>query len=248
MSNTVYGFVLTILAGLSTLLGSIIIFIKVKNKENMIVASLGFAAGVMLCVSIFELIPEGFSLIHSKYTSLFSILLCLLCMNIGLILSGLIDKYMPSGNNSLYKVGLISMVAIVLHNIPEGIATFLASSADKSLGLSLAIAIALHNIPEGISISVPIYYATGKKKKAFLYTFISGLSEPVGAILAYFFLKPFVTNTIMGMLFCFIAGIMIHISTYELLKEAKNYQKKSMVISFLLIGVVFMLINLFVFH
>lgn len=247
MSNTVYSFLLTIMAGFSTLLGAIIIFIKVKKKENIIIASLSFAAGVMLCVSFCELIPEGFLLVHQKYTGLFSILLCLLCMNVGLILSSLIDKYMPSDGNKLYKVGLISMMAIILHNIPEGIATFLASNADRSLGLSLALAIALHNIPEGISISVPIYYATGKKGKAFLYTFISGISEPIGAILAYFFLKPFVTDTIMGMLFCFIAGIMIHISTYELLKEARTYQKKGMVTTFFIIGAIFMFINLFVF-
>lgn len=247
MSDTAYSFLVTILAGFSTLIGAILIFIKVKKKDNIIIASLSFAAGVMICVSFLELIPEGYALIHEKYNAFFSVLLVLLCINIGVIISSLIDHFMPESNNKLYKVGLISMFAIVLHNIPEGIATFLASNADRSLGLSLAVAIALHNIPEGISISVPIYYATKKKGKALFYTLVSGLSEPFGALLAFLFLKPFVTNTIMGMLFCFIAGIMIHISSYELLKEAGSYHRKKHVFVFFVIGIFFMLINQFIF-
>lgn len=243
MSDTAYSFILTILAGLSTLLGTIFIFIKVRKKENIITCALSFAAGVMVCVSLMELIPEGYKLIHYTYNSFFSLLVSLLFINIGIITSSLIDHFMPENSNQLYKVGLISMLAIILHNIPEGIATFLASHADRSLGLSLALAIALHNIPEGIGIAVPIYYATQNKKKAFFYTFLSGISEPFGALLAFLFLKNWVTDTIMGMLFCFIAGIMLHISFYELLKEAKEYHKPKWVVIFFVIGFVFMGIN-----
>lgn len=247
MSDTTYSFILTILAGLSTLLGTIFIFIKTGKKENVITCSLSFAAGVMVCVSLVELIPEGFKLIHGTYNPFFSLLVTLLFLNIGVIISSLIDHFMPDGDNKLYKVGIISMLAIILHNIPEGIATFLAGHADRGLGLSLAIAIALHNIPEGIGISVPIYYATKNKKKAFFYTFLSGISEPFGAVLAFFFLKNWVTDTIMGMLFCFIAGIMIHISFYELLKEAKTYHKPKWVIIFFVIGFLFMGFNQIIF-
>ena len=135
------------------------------------------------------------------------------------------------------------MLAIIMHNIPEGIATFLAANNNRSLGLSLAIAIAFHNIPEGIGISIPIYYATQNRKKAFFYTLISGISEPFGAILAFFFLKNIVTDTIMGFIFAFIAGIMIYISVYELLKEVKTYKKRKINIIFFIIGILFMTFN-----
>lgn len=238
-----YSFTLTIFAGFSTLLGTFLLFFKIKNKENLITASLSFAAGVMICVSLIELIPEGYKLIHYTYNSLFSFLMLLLFINIGIIASSLLDTCIPCNNSKLYKVGIISMLAIILHNVPEGIATFLASSTDRHLGLSLALAIALHNIPEGIGISIPIYYATKNRKKALFYTLISGISEPFGALLAFLFLKNVVTDTIMGLLFGFIAGIMIYISICELLKEAKAYQKKKLNFTFFVVGVLFMFVN-----
>jgi ZIP family zinc transporter len=141
----------------------------------------------------------------------------------------LINKYLPENNTyndkKLYRVGIIAMLSIILHNIPEGIATFMASTSNIKLGLTLALAIALHNIPEGISISVPIYYATNSKKKAFLYTFISGISEFFGAVLTYFFLKNFINDFLMGALFASIAGIMFYIGIYELLPTSFKYKK-----------------------
>ena len=159
----------------------------------------------------------------------------------------LIDYYLPTefNNNNLYKLGIISMLAIILHNIPEGIATFLTANKDINLGLSLAIAITLHNIPEGISIAVPIYYSTKKKSKALLYTFISALSEPFGAILAFIFLKNIITDNIMGYLLSFIAGIMLHISLCELLPSSFKYKKKKHTIFFFILGILFMLLRLF---
>lgn len=139
------------------------------------------------------------------------------------------------------------MFAIILHNIPEGIATFMASSVNKSLGLSLALAISLHNIPEGISISVPIYYATNSKKKALFSTFLSGISEPFGALLAYLFLSPFINDLLMGCLFAMIAGIMIHISVYELIPTAKKYKVPKIVRMCFILGATFMFISHFLF-
>lgn len=156
----------------------------------------------------------------------------------------LIDKYLPSGDKSvLYKVGIFSMIAIILHNIPEGILTFLSSNSNRELGLSLAIAISFHNIPEGISIAIPIYYSTGSKKKALLYTFISGISEPFGAMLAYLFLGPMVTDLFMGFLFAFTAGIMIQISSYELIPSSLLYKDKKLSLLFIFIGFIFMLVS-----
>lgn len=137
------------------------------------------------------------------------------------------------------------MLAIILHNIPEGMATFMASNKDKSLGIALTIAIALHNIPEGISISIPIFYATGSKLKAFSYTFISGLSELFGAFITYLFLQPYINDRVMGILFAIIAGIMMHISIYELLPTSLKYHKKKITLVFFIIGILFILINHF---
>ena len=139
------------------------------------------------------------------------------------------------------------MLAIILHNIPEGIATFMTISTNIKIGLSLSIAIALHNIPEGISISMPIYSSTKSKSKAISYTFISALSEPFGAIIAFLFLKDIMNNLLMGMLLAMIAGIMLHISFYELLPESLSYNNKKLSILFFIIGVLFMSINHFIF-
>ena len=132
------------------------------------------------------------------------------------------------------------MLAIILHNIPEGIATFLTTNANAKLGITLAIAIALHNIPEGISISVPLYFGTGSKTKAILYTFISGISEFFGSILAYLFLKNIASDIFINLLYAIIAGIMISLSIEELIPNANKYSKKAIVIKYILIGIIFM--------
>ena len=229
------------------MLGIIPIFIKIKNKDKVIASSLAFASGVMLSVSITDLIPESIHMLKNYFNGQIVILLSFIFMLIGIITSSLIDKYLPTINyQNLYRVGIISMLAIILHNIPEGIATFISTTKDTSLGISLATSIALHNIPEGISISIPIYYSTKSKFKALFYTFISALSEPIGAILTYLFLLPLITNTLLGLLFSFIAGIMLQISLMELLKESINYNYKQQTILFFLIGIIFMLLKIFI--
>ena len=243
MNNTTLAFLITTLAGLSTMIGSILIFIFKKNNK-ILISSLAFAAGVMICVSLTDLIPESIHLFKQTFLPFPAILLCSIGISIGVIISMFLDKKLPTMENSrLYKVGIISMLAIIMHNIPEGIATFLTTSENTKLGLSLAIAITLHNIPEGISISIPIYYATKNKKKALLYTFISGISEPFGALLAYVFLSNFVNDIFMGFLYAIIAGIMMQISIYELLTTSLSYKNKTRTIAFLIIGAIFMYIS-----
>ena len=136
------------------------------------------------------------------------------------------------------------MVTIIMHNIPEGILTFITSSYDKKLGLTMAIMIAMHNIPEGISIAVPIYYSTKKRSKVFIYSFISALSEPLGGVLAFLFFKNFITNLLIGILISFVSGIMINISIFELLKEAKNYKINYLIKIFYIIGFILTVINI----
>ena len=244
MNNVSFAFILTILAGLSTMLGSIFIFNK-KN-ENIIIASLAFASGVMSTVSITDLMPESYNLLINIFPKFPAIIYMLIFVVSGILFSMFIDKYIPT-DNSLYRVGVFAMLAIIIHNIPEGIATFMATNTNIMLGISLTIAIALHNIPEGISISIPIYYATNSKFKAIFYTFISAISEPFGALLTYLFLSNYINDRIMGFLFGIIAGIMIHISMYELLPTSKSYNKLSITYLFFILGVILMLINHFVF-
>jgi len=229
------------------MIGTILIFIKVKNVNKLICASLAFASGVMTIVSIIDLIPESLTLLKTNFNPFMTILLCLIFIILGIIISMLMDYYLPTeeiySNNKLYRVGIISMLAIILHNIPEGIATFMAGNSDKTLAITLTIAIALHNIPEGISIAVPIYYSTKSKLKAFLYTLVSSLSEPFGAFLAYLFLSKLVTNTFLGILFAIIAGIMMQIALCELLPTSKKYHYEKITKLFFVIGLIFMLLK-----
>ena len=247
MNTIEIAFLLTILAGFSTMFGLIPIFFKISNINKFIAGCLAFAGGVMFCLSITDLIPESISLIQ-KYVSDFETLLLVFgFIMIGVFLSSFIRKKVDNGCNqsSLFKVGIISMIAIVLHNIPEGIATFISTTKNTSLGISLAIAIALHNIPEGISISVPIYYSTKKKSRAFFYTLVSALSEPFGAVITYLFLMPIINNFILGLLFASIAGIMISISILELLPSSFEYSYFNISRWCFGIGIAFMLLKFF---
>jgi len=200
----------------------------------------------MICISIFDLIPESIRYLSNNFNSFFVILLCFVFMIVGIILSMILDYYIDkiSKNGTLFKVGILSMIAIILHNIPEGIVTFIVSNKNIMLGISMCIAIALHNIPEGISIAVPIYYSTKSKKKAILYTLLAGLSEPIGAILTGLFLVNYVNDIVLGLLFAFIAGVMIQISTGKLLPTGNGYNKKMSLIFFIL-GFIVMLFSLY---
>ena len=241
-----YPFILTILAEASTLLGTIPIFIKHKNIGKTIAYSCMFASGVMICISILDLIPESLNYLSFKYRGISLPFMSFIFIIIGIVLSKIldliIDKY--SKQNNLYKVGFLSMIVIILHNIPEGIVTYIVSGKNILLGISICIGISLHNIPEGISIAVPIYYSTKSKFKAILYTLISALSEPLGAILTYLFLTKYINNTILGLLFSFIAGIMLEISFSKLLPLGKNYKSSYL---YFIFGFITMTISLIIY-
>jgi ZIP family zinc transporter len=184
------------------------------------------------------------------------------------ILIGIIDKLVPSvenpheirnveemggeeeagvKNQKLLRMGMFTALAIAIHNFPEGLATFAAALTDPALGISIAVAIAIHNIPEGISVSVPIYYATGSKKKAFYYSFLSGLAEPVGAVIGYAILLNFFSDFIFGILFAGVAGIMVFISLDELLPSAQKYGEHHLSIYGLILGMAVMALSLLLF-
>lgn len=237
----IYAFILTTIAGLSTLLGTIPIFIN-KKTNKIIISSLSFAAGVMITISLIDLIPESIKYINITFKLFPTIIITLIFITLGIIISSTIDKNI-NREGELYKIGIISMIAIILHNIPEGIITYLSSETNKTFGLSLTLAIALHNIPEGISISIPIYYSKKSRGEALLYTLISSLSEPLGALLAYLFISKIINNNIMGILLALTAGIMIQISLYELLPTSLKYKNKKLTILSIIVGILFMILS-----
>lgn len=232
-----YPFIISFLSGLSTLIGYLSIYIK-KDKNKIIKNSLALAAGVMLCVSIIELIPEGIKLLNKSNNpyiiGIFSII-------IGMILPITTNKIIKE--EGLYKLGILSSIAIIMHNIPEGIITYLSSVQNTKLGINIALAIAMHNIPEGITIAVPIYYGTKDKKKAFKIVLISALSEPFGALIAFIFLKKIITDKIIGIIILIVAGIMSYLSIIELLLKALKYKEKKKTIIFFIIGIIIMYIS-----
>ncbi len=250
MNNVFYSFTITTLAGLSTLLGYIIVLFLKKPNNGIIAISLAFAAGIMTSVSFLDLLPNSFIKISTVYSLIVTIIYLSIFFILGVTCSFLIDKYVPSPNEclknpKLYRVGFISLIAIILHNIPEGIVTFMVNTNNFELGLIITTSIILHNIPEGISIAVPIYYSTGKRFKTFFYCLIVALSEPFGAIITYLFFYRYINDLTIGFLFAAIAGIMIRISCYELLPTSLTYQKKKLTIVSFLIGTSFMIINHF---
>ena len=147
----------------------------------------------------------------------------------------------------LYRMGLFTALAIAIHNFPEGLATFTAAMTDPAIGLSIAIAIAIHNIPEGIAVSVPVYYSTGSKLKAFWLSFLSGLAEPVGAIVGYLLIMPYMNDVTFGVLFAAVAGIMVFISLDELLPTAREFDTGHMTIYGLIAGMAVMASSLLLF-
>lgn len=246
MNDILIPLLLTTISGLSTMIGAIIIFIKKKENTKLLVFSLSFAATIMLGISITDLIPTAYSFLIKYY----SLPIIILIMLFGMSFTLLIDQYIPenkTNNSKLYKIGIFSMLAICLHNIPEGIITFISSCEDITLGISLTIAIALHNIPEGISISLPIYYSTKSKTKALLYTFISGISEPIGGLLIYLMFHNYINDFILNFILLFVAGMMSYLSLFKLLPESISNKKYKVTIISIIIGICILLINHFIF-
>jgi len=158
----------------------------------------------------------------------------------------IIDRAETGKKRSLTRVGMVSAIAIIVHNLPEGLATFVAALADPTLGISIAIAIAIHNIPEGIAVAVPLYAGTGDKKRSFLIALASGLAEPIGALAGFFIFRPFLSESLMGIIFASVAGIMVYISLDELLPSAEKQGEHHIVIGGLILGMLIMAVTLLI--
>ncbi len=233
LDDSIRALILSFGAGLSTLIGAFIIFFTKGKNEKLITISLGFAAGIMISVSFTDLLPNANTLLIDHAGQRLGIIISVLFLILGLGLAAALDKFVPhqeydsergqKPHQDLFRVGFVSMLAITIHNFPEGIATFMASYDNLTLGISIAIAISMHNIPEGIAVAMPVYFATGSKGTAFKYTLISALAEPCGALLAFLILQPFINNLVLGSIFAIISGIMLYISIEELIPSSRQY-------------------------
>lgn len=250
--NIILPLLISTVAGFSTVLGGLIVHLKIKRVEQFITFCLSFSLSVMITISIIELIPDSSFQFIRFFGILKGTILAIIIFLIGVLSVNIINKFIKkhdkstTSNNNLYRVGILSMIALLLHNFPEGIATFMSSYKDLTLGISLGIAIMMHNIPEGISISVPIYYSTGSKKRGVVYSLISGIAEPIGALLTYLLFKNYITDLSLAMVLLLVAGIMITLSINELLPEALKYKKEKYIILGLIIGGILVLINHFI--
>ncbi|HHT95344.1 MAG TPA: zinc transporter ZupT [Clostridia bacterium] len=264
MGNVWLAFGLTLIAGLSTGIGSLIAFFAKKTNTKFLSTSLGFSAGVMIYVSMVEIFSNASDVLTEVHGEKIGVLYTIIAFFGGMLFIALIDKLIPSEKNPhevkmvetedeevnkdrLKRTGVLTALAIAIHNFPEGLATFVAALQEPRVAIPIVAAIAIHNIPEGIAVSVPIYYATGSKKKAFLYSFASGLSEPIGALIGYLILMPFMNDTVSGILNAAVAGIMVFISVDELLPSAREYGEHHLSIYGMVAGMAVMAISLWLF-
>lgn len=246
--QALYALLLSIIAGMATLIGAIIVIIIKKENKKFISASLGFASGIMISVSMLELFSKSNELITSSTNTLLGAIISTICLAFGMFITFLINHFVQDenkavnnlSNNKLLTTGIVSMLVIALHNFPEGIATFMSSYGNTALGISITIAIAMHNIPEGITVALPIYLSTNSKKKAFLYTFLSGITEPLGAILAFLILRYFLTDLLLGAIFGIVGGIMIYIAVDDLIPTSRKYGYDGIALIFTLLGICIM--------
>ena len=250
MTDTILiAFLFSLVAGLSTGLGSLAAFFIKDFKHKYLSLLMGFSAGVLIQISFMELL---FSAVTET-----GFLNANIAFFVGILTIAVIEFLIPheyeeekltekeKKNKRLMKTGLLVAAGIVIHNFPEGIITLFGTVKDPHLGLVLLIAIALHNIPEGISVSIPIYYATKNRKKAFLWSLLSGISEPIGAIIGFFVLFPFITPFVLNLVLAFVAGIMVFISFDELLPLSLSHGEAHLAITSLFLGMLTMTVVLF---
>lgn len=260
-----FAFTLTLIAGLSTGIGSCIAFLAKHTNKKFLSVSLGFSAGVMIYVSMIEIFSKAQDSLTLGLGTIRGSWMTAAAFFAGILLIAIIDKLIPSSENphelksmtdeeekapkpsKLMRMGAFTALAIGIHNFPEGLATFVSALQGPGIAIPIVAAIAIHNIPEGIAVSVPIYQATGSKRKAFCYSFLSGLAEPVGALIGWLLLMPFMNDLAYGLIFASVAGIMVFISFDELLPAAREYGEHHLSVYGLISGMAVMAFSLLLF-
>lgn len=269
--DVLLAFLVTLAAGLATGIGSVIAFLAKTTNRGFLSVSLGFSGGVMIYVSFMEIMPKSLVRLEAAEGPLEGYVWMTAGFLGGMLLMAVVDRVIPSFGHPhepmpvemlanetaraeylqqgmLRRMGVFTALAIAIHNFPEGLATFLVLLEDPAVGIAIAVAIAIHNIPEGIAVSVPLYYDTGKRGKAFLYSLGSGLAEPLGAIIGYLLLRPFLTDTWLGVIFAGVAGVMVFISLDELLPTARAYGRPHLAIYGMMAGMAVMALSLVLFR
>jgi len=267
LQTIITALLLSLLAGLSTGIGSALAFFTKHTNTKFLSVALGFSAGVMIYVSFVELFNQSFSLLIDELGKIKGSSVAVISFFTGMFVVALIDRLIPSFENpheshmieemedqgqakkvrKLFKMGILTAIVLAIHNFPEGLATFGSAINDIHIGITIAIAVAIHNIPEGIAVSIPIYYATKSRKKAFWYSLASGMAEPLGAILGYFILSMFFNGIMFGVLFAAVAGIMVFVSFDQLLPTAQRYGEHHLSIYGLVSGMGVMAVSLLLF-
>lgn len=248
MNPVLTALLLTTAAGLATTIGSLIGLAVKKPGPRFISFTLGFSAGVMILVSFVELLQQSIEDIGflSAHAAFFAGMLCFFLID-ALVPHDYIgqhDHTEKQGDSRMMRTSLLVALGIGVHNFPEGMATFVGALEDINLGIAIAVAIAIHNIPEGLAVSAPVYAATGSRKKAFLWSFLSGVSEPIGAGIAALVLLPFLTPALLGWILAGVAGIMVAISIDELVPVAKSFGAEHTPIIGVISGMVIMALSL----
>jgi zinc transporter, ZIP family len=259
-------FGLTVGAGLATGIGSALALVTKRTNTQFLSLSLGFSAGVMIYVSFVDILPKGQASLAADLGKTAGAWAATVAFFGGMGFVALIDRLVPAYENPhephriedlsvaaaerearLVRMGIMSAVAIAIHNFPEGLAVFASALDNPQIGTTIAVAISLHNIPEGIAVSVPVFYATGSRRKAFAFSFLSGLAEPAGALVGYFFLLRYLGPALRGAIFAAVAGIMVFISLDELLPTAREYGQHHLAVYGMLAGMGLMALSLLLF-
>lgn len=251
-SATIMAMILSVIAGFSTIIGALVVLFMGKNRSTKLLSmALGLASGVMLSASFTDMLPEATEYFENVCGNSGAIALGVAFMVLGIIIAFVLDRAIPhscachdeSGEgceNDVSRLGLVSTIAIGFHNFPEGIALFFAGYTDVSLGVALTIAIVLHNIPGGITIAAPVYYATGSKSKALLYTLIPSLIQPLGALLACVVLRYILGDFAMGAMFGIVSGFLLFIALVELYPNSRKYGNTNYSTFALFVGAILM--------
>lgn len=258
MNNVFLAITLTALAGLSTGIGGLLAFVSKGTNRKFLAFTLGISAGVMLYVSFMELLTKAISVLGDAYGEKSGMGFAVLWFFSGMLIAAIIDRFIPEtpglselseagGKTRLMRTGVVTAVALAVHNFPEGMATFMSALNSPALALPIVCAIAIHNIPEGIAVAIPVYFATGSKIKGFWYSFISGIAEPFGAVVGYLLLMPFINDLTNAYVFACVAGVMVFISVDELLPSANEYSENHLAVYGLVAGMVVMAISLIAF-
>ncbi len=265
-SNVIFAFTLTLIAGLATGIGSVMVLVTKSTNKKLLSFTLGLSAGVMLYVSFVEIFQKAIESLVDVYGERNGNIYAVLGFFVGIGVIALIDKFMPKMGNpheihtveemdgkseehksNLMRMGVFTALAIGIHNFPEGLATFISALDNPETGIMITVAIAIHNIPEGIAVAVPIFYATNSRKKAFKLSFLSGISEPIGALIGYIFFISFLGEEAFGFIFALVAGIMVYISLDELLPAAKEFGEHHIAMWGLISGFAVMAVSLLLF-